>query len=77
MADEVRALTTKPPAELVPEYEQAAKQFAGLTGEHLTNSENQSAADKAALIEVPEVAEWLARSIQVGGVRRDLGMAGR
>ncbi len=30
----------------------------------MANSENQSAADKAALIEVPEVAEWLARSIQ-------------
>ena len=33
MADEVRALTTKPPAELAPEYEQAAKGFAELTGE--------------------------------------------
>jgi pimeloyl-ACP methyl ester carboxylesterase len=64
MADEVRALRTKPPAELAPEYEQAAKQFAELSGEHMANSENQSAADKAALIEVPEVAEWLARSIQ-------------
>src|SRR5512133_1190914 len=63
-ADEVRALTTKPPAELAPEDEQAAKQFAELTGEHVTISENQSAADKAALIEVPEVAEWLARSIK-------------
>ncbi|HSS53957.1 MAG TPA: alpha/beta hydrolase [Gaiellales bacterium] len=28
------------------------------------NSDNQSAADKAAMIDVPEVAEWLARSIQ-------------
>ncbi len=64
MADEVRALTTKPPAELAPEYEQAANGFAGLTGEHLTVSDNQNAADKAALTEVPEVAEWLARSIQ-------------
>ncbi len=63
-ADEVRALTTKPPAELAPEYEQAAKGFAELTGEQLTLSDNQSAADKAALIEVPEVAEWLARSIK-------------
>jgi pimeloyl-ACP methyl ester carboxylesterase len=63
-ADEVRALTRKPPAELAPEYEQAAQSFAGLTGERLTISENQSAADRAALIEVPEVAEWLARSIQ-------------
>jgi pimeloyl-ACP methyl ester carboxylesterase len=63
-ADEVRALTRKPPAELAPEYEQAAQSFAGLTGEQLTISENQSAADRAALIEVPEVAEWLARSIQ-------------
>jgi pimeloyl-ACP methyl ester carboxylesterase len=63
-ADEVRALTTKPPAELAPEYEQAAKQFAELTAEHVTISENQSEADKAALIEVPEVAEWLARSIK-------------
>ncbi len=62
--DEIRALTTKPPAELAPEYEQAAKGFATLTGEHLTLSENQSAADKAALIEVPEVAEWLAQSIK-------------
>jgi pimeloyl-ACP methyl ester carboxylesterase len=62
--DEIRALTTKPPAELAPEYEQAAKGFAELTGEHLTLSENQSAADKAALIEVPEVAEWLAQSIK-------------
>ena len=44
---------------------------------NMTNSENQSAADKAALIEVPEVAEWLARSIQISGVRRDLGLAGR
>jgi pimeloyl-ACP methyl ester carboxylesterase len=63
MADEVRALTARPPAELAPEYEQAAKELAELTGESLTNSDNQSAADKAALIEVPEVAEWLARSI--------------
>jgi pimeloyl-ACP methyl ester carboxylesterase len=63
-ADEVRALTTKPPAELAPEYEQAAKQFAELTAEHVTISENQSEADKAALIEVPGVAEWLARSIK-------------
>jgi pimeloyl-ACP methyl ester carboxylesterase len=62
--DEIRALTTKPPAELAPEYEQGAKQFAALTGEQLTLSENQSAADKAALIEVPEVAEWLAQSIK-------------
>ena len=53
------------------------KGFAELTGERLSISENQSAADKAALIEVPEVAEWLARSIRAGGVRRDLGMAGR
>ncbi len=66
MADEVRALTTKSPAELAPEYEQAAKQFAGLTGEAMTLSADQSAADKAALIEVPEVAEWLALSIQAG-----------
>jgi pimeloyl-ACP methyl ester carboxylesterase len=64
MADEVRALTTKAPAELAPEYEQAAKGFAELTGEQLTLSDNQSAADKAALIEVPEVAEWLAQSIK-------------
>jgi pimeloyl-ACP methyl ester carboxylesterase len=62
--DEIRALTTKPPAELAPEYEQAAKGFADLTGEQLTLSDNQSAADKAALIEVPEVAEWLAQSIK-------------
>lgn len=62
--DEIRALTTTPPAELAPEYEQTAKQFAELTGKQLTISENQSAADKAALIEVPEVAEWLARSIK-------------
>jgi len=64
MADEVRALTTKPPAELAPEYEQAAKGFATLSGEQLTLSDNQSAADKAALVEVPEVAEWLAQSIK-------------
>ena len=32
----------------------------------MSNSENQSAADKAALIEVPEVAEWLALSIRAG-----------
>lgn len=62
--NEIRALTTKPPAELAPEYEQAAKGFADLTGEQLTLSDNQSAADKAALIEVPEVAEWLAQSIK-------------
>lgn len=66
MVDEVRALTTKPPAELAPEHEQAAKQFAELTGERLALSENQSAADKAALAEVPEVAEWLALSIRAG-----------
>jgi pimeloyl-ACP methyl ester carboxylesterase len=66
MADEVRALTTKPPAELAPEYEQAAKPFAELTGERLALSENQSASDKAALVEVPEVAEWLALSIRAG-----------
>src|SRR6478672_2920715 len=64
LVEEIRALTTKPPAELVPEYEQGAKGFAALTGEQLTLSENQSAADKAALIEVPEVAEWLAQSIK-------------
>ncbi len=64
LVEEIRALTTKPPAELAPEYEQGAKQFAALTGEQLTLSENQSAADKAALIEVPEVAEWLAQSIK-------------
>src|SRR6478672_11586665 len=64
MADEVRALRTKSPAELAPEYEQAAKRFAELTGEQMANSENQSAADKAAMIDVPEVPEWLARSIQ-------------
>ncbi|HZI35779.1 MAG TPA: alpha/beta hydrolase, partial [Gaiellales bacterium] len=64
MADEVRALTTKPPAELAPEYEQAAKGFATLTSEQLTLSDNQSAADKAALMEVPEVGEWLAESIK-------------
>ena len=64
MADEVRALTTKPAAELAAEYERAAKGFAELTAEVLTNSDNQSDADKAALIEVPEVAEWLARSIK-------------
>jgi pimeloyl-ACP methyl ester carboxylesterase len=63
-ADEVRALTTKPPAELAPECEQAAKGFAELTGEQLTVSDNQSAADRIALIAVPEVAEWLARSIK-------------
>jgi pimeloyl-ACP methyl ester carboxylesterase len=62
--DEIRALTTKPPAELVPEYEQAAKGFGDLSAEQLTLSDNQSAADKAALIEVPEVAEWLAQSIK-------------
>ncbi|HEX5195917.1 MAG TPA: alpha/beta hydrolase [Gaiellales bacterium] len=62
--DEIRALRTKPPAELAPEYEQGAKGFSALTGEQLTLSENQSAADKAALIEVPEVAEWLAQSIK-------------
>jgi pimeloyl-ACP methyl ester carboxylesterase len=62
--DEIGALTRKPPAELAPEYVQGAKQFAALTGEQLTLSENQSAADKAALIEVPEVAEWLAQSIK-------------
>ena len=77
MVEEIRALTTKSPAELAPEYEQAAKGFAELTGEQMTNSENQSAADKAALIEVPEVAEWLAQIDQIGGVLRDLGMAGR
>lgn len=65
-ADEVRALRTKPPAELAPEYEQAAKQFADLTGEQMTLSTDQSAADKAALIEVPEVAEWLALAIRAG-----------
>jgi pimeloyl-ACP methyl ester carboxylesterase len=64
LVEEIRALTTKPPAELAPEYEHGAKQFAALTGEQLTLSENQSAADKAALIEVPEVAEWLAQSIK-------------
>jgi pimeloyl-ACP methyl ester carboxylesterase len=64
MADEVRALTIKPPAELVHEYEQAAKAFAELTADGLTNSDDQSDADKAALIEVPEVAEWLAQSIK-------------
>jgi pimeloyl-ACP methyl ester carboxylesterase len=64
LVEEIRALTTKPSAELAPEYEQGAKQFAALTGEQLTLSENQSAADKAALIEVPEVAEWLAQSIK-------------
>lgn len=64
LVEEIRALTTKPPAELVPEYEQGARGFAALTGEQLTLSDNQSAADKAALIEVPEVAEWLAQSIK-------------
>src|SRR6476660_9356183 len=38
MADEVRALRTKSPAELAPEYEQAAKRFADLTGEHMENT---------------------------------------
>jgi pimeloyl-ACP methyl ester carboxylesterase len=64
LVEEIRTLTRKPPAELVPEYEQGAKGFAALTGEQLTLSENQSVADKAALIEVPEVAEWLAQSIK-------------
>ena len=66
MVDEIRALTRKHPAERETEYRQAAQSFAELTGEQLQVSENQSAADKAALIEVPEVAEWLARSIRAG-----------
>jgi pimeloyl-ACP methyl ester carboxylesterase len=64
MVDEIRALPRKHPAERETEYRQAAQSFAELTGEQLQVSENQSAADKAALIEVPEVAEWLARSLQ-------------
>ncbi|HEV8452131.1 MAG TPA: alpha/beta hydrolase [Gaiellales bacterium] len=64
MVDEIRALPRKPPAERETEYRQAAQSFAELTGEQLQVSENQSAADKAALIELPEVAEWLARSLQ-------------
>ena len=64
LVEEIRALRTKPPAELAAEYEQGAKAFAEVTGEQLTNSDNQSTADKAALIAVPEVAEWLARSIK-------------
>src|SRR6476646_4080387 len=64
LVEEIRALRTKPPAELAAEYEQGAKAFAEVTGEQLTNSENQSTADKAALIAVPEVAEWLAQSIK-------------
>jgi pimeloyl-ACP methyl ester carboxylesterase len=64
LVEEIRALTSTPPAELAPDYEQAAKGFAELTGDQLTLSENQSAADRAALIDVPEVAEWLARSIK-------------
>jgi pimeloyl-ACP methyl ester carboxylesterase len=64
MVDEIRELRRTAPAEREPEYRQAAQSFAGLTGEQMMVSENQSAADKAALIEVPEVAEWLARSLQ-------------
>ena len=64
LVEEIRALRTRPPAELAAEYEQGAKAFAEVTGEQLTNSDNQSTADKAALIAVPEVAEWLARSIK-------------
>jgi pimeloyl-ACP methyl ester carboxylesterase len=68
LVEEIHALRTKPPAELAPEYEQAAKGMAEVTADNLTNSDTQSAADKAALIAVPEVAEWLAESIKTAAL---------
>jgi pimeloyl-ACP methyl ester carboxylesterase len=46
MVEEIQALTTKSPAELAPEYQQAAKGMAEVTADDLTNSDNQSAADR-------------------------------